>query len=187
MPHASNLRLRAVRPLLIVMLPVVLLVAGCLAGCAGPDQLHAHELRANGPAGHPAGDWNHQETQSAGRVHGLSPEEQEVVLHLNLVRANPAAYARTFILPRRALFENRIYRDPLDPRGRGLRTLEGSSAVEDTAAELRETAPMPPLSVSAALTRAARRHVAEQSETGATGHYGRGRSQPSSRVDAEAT
>lgn len=191
MPHASTLRLRTVLPLLPVVLPVVLLVAGCLGGCAGPDQLRPDQdrpdqIQAEVPAGHPARDWNLQALQSAGPVQDLSPEERDVILHLNLVRANPAAYARIFILPRRALFENRIYRDPLDPRGHGLRTYEGSSAVDDAAAELRQTAPMPPLSVSEALTRAARRHVAEQAETGATGHYGRGQSQPSSRVDAEA-
>ncbi len=157
----------------------LLLIIWCFGGCSGLAQ----PLVA--PTGDPTRDWNPRDLELTGTVSDLTPEERDVVLHLNLARTNPPAYARTFILPRRGLFHNRIYVDPLDPRGRGLRTLEGVSAAEDAAAELSESAPMPPLAVSGALTRAARRHIAEQSRTGTTGHYGRDGSQPSSRVSAE--
>ena len=112
----------------------------------------------------------------------LSPEERDVVAHINMARADPTAYATYFLEPRRNLFDQRTYRDPLDPRGLGLRTVEGTQALDDATAELAETAPMAPLAVSAALTRAARDHAREQSVTGATGHYGRKGETPAWRV-----
>jgi len=129
--------------------------------------------------------WGSDNLASEGAIGMLTAEERDVVAHINLARTDPAAYARTFILPRRILFHDKVYVDPLDPRGRGLRTHEGVAVVEETARELADTPPMGSLSVSAALTRAARVHAADQSASGATGHDGTGGSTPSTRVSEQ--
>lgn len=148
-------------------------MAATLAGCAADLRVGRN---TQGTA------WGSDDLASEGAVGMLSAEERDVVTHINLARSDPAAYARTFILPRRIMFNDKVYVDPLDPGRRGLRTQEGVAIVEETARELAETAPMGTLSVSAALTRAARAHAADQSASGATGHDGAGGSTPSTRV-----
>ena len=112
----------------------------------------------------------------------LTPTARDVVLHLNLARLNPAGYARTFIEPRRSLFRDRLFFDPLGPNQTPLQTREGWSAVEEAAREMEEVSPMPTLSVSAALSRAASDHALDQSGSGALGHQGKEGSTPSERV-----
>ncbi|WP_157817879.1 CAP domain-containing protein [Candidatus Thiodictyon syntrophicum] len=147
-----------------------------LMGCA------VQSARERPPHADAVEQWSPADLAIAGAGGLLTPEERDVVTHINLARSNPAAYARLFLRPRRILFHGKIYLDPLDPRGRGLRTHEGSAAVDEAAQELDETAPMGPLLVSAALTRAARMQAAEQAATGETGHGGRDGSTPSARI-----
>lgn len=102
------------------------------------------------------------------------PDEQVLVAELNALRARPAVFASGLSeLP--ALFdpgEPLIYHLPGDPVGHITR--EGSRAVDEAAAALRATPPLPRLTWSPLLAAAARLHVAAQGPSGAVGHGGAG-------------
>jgi hypothetical protein len=127
--------------------------------------------------------WNYRKVDPRGASVILTPAERDLVLHLNLVRADPPRYAQMFIEPRRMLFRDKLYLDPLDPRRSVLRTREGPGAVVETALELRDDTAMGVLAVSRALTLAAREHALDQSRTGALGHEGSGGTRPEMRIE----
>lgn len=103
----------------------------------------------------------------------LSDVERQVILHLNLVRAAPLRYAQDFIEPRLKFFKDKIY---LEPGGAanfgGIETEEGTAAVIEAIRALAATAPLPSLSPSPGLSRAAGDHARDQSTTGQIGHVG---------------
>jgi uncharacterized protein YkwD len=152
-------------------------LAGCIPGLTNPGSANPN----------PASLWSQGDTVVEGANQLLTAVEQDVVVHINLARINPTGYAATFIAPRRGLFLENVYFDPLDPRGHGLRTKEGPTAVEDAIRELSQTASMPPVMVSAALTKAAREHAQEQAVSGLIGHKGRDESTPGSRIEKHGT
>jgi len=135
-----------------------------------------------GTRGSPAPLWSALDLREADAGKDLTQAARDIVLHLNLARLNPAGYARTFVEPRRSLFRDRLFVDPLDPNQTTLTTHEGVSAVDEAAREMQETLPMPTLSVSAALSRAASDHALDQSSSGALGHQGKEGSSPTERV-----
>jgi uncharacterized protein YkwD len=97
----------------------------------------------------------------------------------NLVRRNPAAYARHLeaLLPR---FEGKVLQRP----GRlMLRTEEGPAAVREAIAALRAQKPLPALRWSKGLAGAAADHVRDQGPIGGLEHRGTDGSNPARRAE----
>ena len=104
--------------------------------------------------------------------------EQEIVVELNRVRANPSTYAaelQTF----RQYYEGNLLKIP---GSIPIQTVEGVKAVDEAIQFLRSVSPMPPLSPSIGLSRSARDHVNEQGPQGTIGHNSRDGSDPFSRI-----
>ncbi|NMH65245.1 CAP domain-containing protein [Shewanella salipaludis] len=117
-------------------------------------------------------------------INYLSDPERQVLLHLNMVRADPGRYAKEFIEPRLKFFDAKLYREPGGPdNGGGLETQEGTTAVAEAVHALASTAPLGPLSPSHGMSLAAADHAADQSATGQTGHSGSDASSVDIRVE----
>lgn len=105
--------------------------------------------------------------------------EERVLAELNLARTNPAAYIEV-------LKEYRTYirGSYLERPGETTVVLsEGARAVDEAIAFLSRQAALPPLTLSAGLSRAAADHAADQCKTGRTGHTGSDRSTMKARVE----
>jgi uncharacterized protein YkwD len=96
----------------------------------------------------------------------------------NLVRRNPAVYARHLerLLPR---FRGKVLERPGRPN---LRTEEGAAAVREAIAALKSRRRMQPLWLSKGLTGAAADHVRDQGPIGGLEHRGRDNSTPAKRA-----
>lgn len=95
---------------------------------------------------------------------------REVLSEINLARTNPREYAG-HLRKLRGQFEGNSYRLP--GTSTFVMTSEGVAAVDEAIRFLSRQRPLPPLSWSAGLAAAADDLVAEQSETGTVGHFGR--------------
>lgn len=156
---------------LCAILYLVLTVGGCQTPAQRND---AGGVPARGSAPGAAAD------RSANPSHQAI--ERDIIQHLNLVRTNPQAYSRLFILPRMNLFQGLNYFNALNPAQPPIRTREGAPAVAETAHYLAATAPMGGLEVSPALMRSAADHARDQSVTGEVGHWGSDGSVAANRV-----
>ncbi|MDO6413892.1 CAP domain-containing protein [Sphingomonas sp. BIUV-7] len=107
------------------------------------------------------------------------PVEQQVLDALNQARTDPAAYILQ-LRKYRGWFKGDIVKIPGSPDL--VRTAEGVSAVDETIDFVGDIKPMPAAAGSPVLKAAAADHVAEQSRTGKTGHYGADGSSPGDRV-----
>jgi hypothetical protein len=107
--------------------------------------------------------------------------EAGVLAELNRFRADPAAYANV-LRGYRARFEGKLLRGEAEGEI-DILTNEGVAAVDEAIRDLRTERPLPTLSHSAMLARAAADHVAVQSRSGAVGHYTSG-SGPGERMKA---
>jgi uncharacterized protein YkwD len=95
--------------------------------------------------------------------------ERAVLEETNLVRTNPSAYAE-HLEPMLDWFRGDVmFRPGSDV---GIRTEEGRKAVREAIAFLKRAQPVPPLSWSTGLSRAARDHARDQGAAGSTGHRG---------------
>ena len=107
--------------------------------------------------------------------------ETVVLSELNRFRGDPAGYA-DILRSYRPRFEGRLLRG----NGNGeidILTNEGVSAVDEAIRDLRVERPLAKLAQSDMLALAAADHVADQSRSGAVGHYTRGRG-PGERMKA---
>jgi uncharacterized protein YkwD len=105
--------------------------------------------------------------------------ERGVVAELNRARTDPARFAAE-LEGRLQHFRGYIYRRPGSEIG--TRTVEGQSAVREAVRALRGTNPVPPLRLSPGMSAGAADHVRDHGPIGATGHTGRDRSTPASRI-----
>jgi len=106
---------------------------------------------------------------SPARKHSAQPENSDlsaaaIIRELNFARENPAAYA-DFVAETRPVHQ-----------------IEQGHAVDEAVRFLKSAHPLPPLSLSPGMSRAAADHCAEQA-TGETGHYGAGHSSPGDRIN----
>jgi uncharacterized protein YkwD len=123
--------------------------------------------------------WDSAALDTAAGAAYLSPLEREIILELNMVRTNPAAYtaiAQAWL----GYYQGNLIRIPGET---AIRTNEGTAAVRELVRYLQTARPMPPLTPSTGLSRAARDHAADQGRTGATGHTGADGSSMSRRVE----
>lgn len=109
--------------------------------------------------------------------------EREVLDALNAARTDPRTTARTMDVLA-SYYEGRLFRRPGAPTP--IQTNEGPAAAREAAAALRAQTPVQALTLSAALSRAARDHVNDQSR-GAVGHDGTDGSSTASRVGRYGT
>ncbi|MBE7385232.1 MAG: hypothetical protein F6J95_028020 [Leptolyngbya sp. SIO1E4] len=85
-----------------------------------------------------------------------SPISNEAILaEINRLRRDPAAYA-DWLEETRPYYEGNVLSWPGEPR---IRTVEGTRALENAIAVLRQTQPLPPIELSMGLSQAANDHV----------------------------
>lgn len=94
--------------------------------------------------------------------------EQQVLTEMNQARTDPAGYAR-HIERLLQYFDGDLLRIPGEV---ALRTSEGARAVREAVAALRAQSPLPALTGSPGLARAARDHAEDLGPRGAFGHAG---------------
>jgi len=100
-----------------------------------------------------------------------------VIREMNLARQNPALYA-TFVQELRGRMSGNVLVLPGHTR---LRIKEGSAAVDEAIRFLQNASPLPPLTLSRGMSRAAADHCADQAD-GAFGHEGKDRSHAGQRI-----
>ena len=108
----------------------------------------------------------------------LDTREQGIIAEVNELRSEPFGYAAR-MEERRPYYRGNVLLLPGMP---ALRTTEGVRALEEAIRVLRQTKPLPPLTPSDALSRAARDHVRDIGPKGLVTHEGRDGSSPSERV-----
>lgn len=106
-----------------------------------------------------------------------SASGQAVIRELNLARQNPALYA-TFVQELRSRMNGSLLVLPGHTR---IRTKEGTAALDEAIRFLQSARPLPPLTASHGMSRAAADHCADQA-TGGFGHEGRDRSHAGQRI-----
>jgi uncharacterized protein YkwD len=99
-----------------------------------------------------------------------------VVHEINLARQNPALYA-TLVQELRARMNGNV----LVLGHTRIRTKEGTVAVDEAIRFLKNTQPLPPLTLSRGMSRAAADHCADQAD-GGFGHEGKDRSHAGQRI-----
>ncbi len=102
----------------------------------------------------------------------------EVIREINLVRANPSAYAASLEAAKK-LYKGRVYSSPT---GRQIMTLEGLPAIDEAILDLRSAKPLPPLKCSEGMSRAAMDHVFDVGAKGSISHTGSDGSVPGLRM-----
>jgi uncharacterized protein YkwD len=105
--------------------------------------------------------------------------EAGIVAEINRARADPPGYARE-LRRYRSYYRNGIVWVPGNPVG--LRTREGTAAVDEAIRFLARQPPLPPLAQASHLRRAAADHVADQGSSGRRGHRGGDGSSPAERI-----
>jgi len=100
-----------------------------------------------------------------------------VIRELNLARQNPALYAK-FVQELRSRLNGNVLVLPGHTR---IRTKEGTAALDEAIRFLQNARPLPPLSGSRGMSRAAADHCADQAN-GGFGHEGRDRSHAGQRI-----
>jgi uncharacterized protein YkwD len=131
------------------------------------------------PPGSMSAKWKPGIIDTAAHAEYLSPTERKVVLEINMVRTDPAEYARRFLIPLRSFYHKKRLQYPGEI---AIATKEGSSALEECIKVLKSAKPVPPLSPKKGLFRAAYDHVLQQGNSGALGHDGSDGSSPETRI-----
>ncbi|MBD2593828.1 CAP domain-containing protein [Nostoc spongiaeforme FACHB-130] len=109
----------------------------------------------------------------------LSLVEKQVISETNKVRRNPKSYI-PILASYRQKFQGKRVRLSSNSY---LITQEGSQAVDEAIAFLKSARPVGALSISKGMSLAAKSHVKDQGNKGATGHYGSDGSSPFDRLN----
>ncbi|MCX5814102.1 MAG: CAP domain-containing protein, partial [Proteobacteria bacterium] len=113
--------------------------------------------------------WKKETVDTTAGVEYLTDSERQVIIEINMVRTNPAEYARSFLVPLRSYYRNKLLRYPGEI---AILTNEGIRALDECIKKLQVTKPLSSLSPKKGLTLAARDHARDQARTGAIGHTG---------------
>jgi uncharacterized protein YkwD len=124
--------------------------------------------------------WKKETVDTTAGAEYLSDREKQVIIEINMVRTIPAEYARSFLVPLRSYYRNKLLRYPGES---AILTHEGIRALDECIEELQTIKPLPSLSPKKGLTLAARDHARDQATTGAIGHTGRDNSTFSGRLN----
>lgn len=113
----------------------------------------------------------------AGQKEDDSASGRAVIREMNLARQNPALYA-TFVKELRSRMSGNVL---VLPGGTQVRTKEGTAALDEAIRFLQDAQPLPALTFSPGMSRAAADHCADQAN-GGFGHEGRDRSHAGQRI-----
>lgn len=108
----------------------------------------------------------------------MSEFEREVLQEQNLARTDPGRYAN-YVADWLRYYDGKVRQFP---GGMRITTVEGRRGVVRAVRFLQAQEPLPPLSPSAGLTRAARDHVVDTGPKGWMGHFGSDGSEPADRI-----
>jgi uncharacterized protein YkwD len=140
---------RPISPLSLVSLALLLL---CLAPLNGRSQT--------------------QNAAAGGNDYALSDLERAVLEEMNLARTNPAQYA-TYLEALKKYYQGRTFKQPgLAP----LETIEGTVALDEAVAFLRNSKPLAPLQISKGMCLGAKDQSLDQAQTGDISHQGKDKS-----------
>lgn len=129
-------------------------------------------------------EWPIKELDTARDQSYLSDNEKEIILEMNMLRYNPAMYAKIHMKWMEIYYEENFLKIP----GKTIiKTEEGKTAFLECIQELEQTGSLPILKPSKGMTKACELLVYDQSLTGKTGHKGSGNSTPFSRVELFGT
>jgi hypothetical protein len=124
--------------------------------------------------------WRRESIDTGASADYLTETEKQVLLEINKVRADPAEYAKRYLVPLRLFYHGKLF---LVPGETAISTIEGIAAVDECIKELQQTKPLKALSPRRGMSLAARDHVKDQGRTGATGHTGKDGSLASERMN----
>jgi uncharacterized protein YkwD len=124
--------------------------------------------------------WKKETVDTTAGNEYLTDNERQVIIEINMVRTNPAEYARSFLVPLKSYYHKNLLRYPGEIT---ISTSEGIRALNECIKKLQVTKPLPPLSPKEGLTLAARDHARDQAKTGATGHTGSDKSTVADRLN----
>ena len=130
-------------------------------------------------AGPVDGTWDLARLNTASEADYLTDNEKAVVLEINKLRSDPAAYARDYLEPMLTKYQGRKL---VLPGQIPIVTQEGAVALKDAISALNKARPVPLLVPDNRLTLAARDHARDQGKSGRTGHGGSDRSDPGARI-----
>jgi hypothetical protein len=120
--------------------------------------------------------------ERAGQASYMSLSELEVITEINLLRSDPAAYARLRLAPLRVYYHGKLFfhpsRSPVP-----IQCIEGVAALDESIQALENTRPLPPVFPCEGLTLAAREMTQDQGATKRTGHVGTIGSRMSERIE----
>lgn len=136
-----------------------------------------------GPIDSPAAlspKWRSGRIDTTGGAEYLTDTEAAIIIEINMVRTDPAAYAANFLEPLRAYYRGRLLQYPGEI---AIQTNEGIRALDECIRALEKSSPLSPLAPNKGLTMAARDHVRDQARTGQTGHTGSDGSSPFIRMN----
>lgn len=170
---------------------------GAYADAGGPSQAPAHSSDGKWPLVHLNNDQavhhtghvpqyaksakaQHSQKATSASAEYLTRMEKKIILEINMVRTNPAEYARMFLVPLGSYYHNRLLQFPGEI---AISTKEGIRALDQCIKELQAAKPLSPLDPKKGLTLAARDHAKDQEETGETGHTGSDRSTAEARIN----
>lgn len=113
--------------------------------------------------------WDIPALNTAAGADYLSDNEKAVVLEINKLRSNPAAYAREYLEPMLKMYKGKmLYMPDNDP----IITREGIAALQDAIRALKSAKPAQPMLPDPRLTKASADHQQDQTKSGKTGHKG---------------
>ena len=113
--------------------------------------------------------WKKETVDTTVGIEYLTDSERQVIIEINMARTDPGEYARSFLVPLRSYYRNRLLQYPGEI---AILTHEGIRALDECIKELQVIKPLSSLSPRKGLTLAARDHARDQAMTGATGHAG---------------
>lgn len=157
-----------------ILLVFILLISGVsFSEEAYPDEVQASQDSVSGKP-------KNVKIDTTASADYLTEIERQIIIEINLVRANPSQYARMFLVPLRSYYHNGLFQYPGEI---AISTHEGIRALNACIKVLQVAKPLPPLYPKKGLTLAARDHAKDQAKTGATGHTGSDGSTPKTRLN----
>lgn len=126
------------------------------------------------------GKWQSSKINTTSGSDYLTETERQIIIEINMMRSDPAHYARMFLIPLRSYYHKKLLRFPGEI---AISTNEGIRALDECIKDFQVAKPLSPLSPAKGLTLAARDHAKDQQKTGATGHIGSDRSTMESRLN----
>jgi uncharacterized protein YkwD len=112
----------------------------------------------------------------------LTQTEKEVIMEINLLRSDPAGYARQRLEPLRVFYHGKMLFHP-EKNPVPIQTNEGVAALEECIRVLENAKPAPLLSPVKGLTLSAKDMVQDQGQTKNTGHTGSDGSTMTARIE----